>query len=128
MTTTEVSIEEYDALLRGQAPADLVAVRRYSAALTPGDGRTVDLRIVPYGERIESDDGLGGLPRGVRYTEEFVAGVFDHVLNAPNRVLLDFEHGDRVDDIVGRGERLEDRPASRACGTLRVGRRAGGGR
>jgi hypothetical protein len=93
-----------------EVPLDLVAVRKYSAALTAGDGRTVDLRIVPYGERIQSDDGLGGVPRGVRYFEEFVAGVFDHVLGAPNRVLLDFEHGDRVDQIVGRGERIEDRP------------------
>ena len=86
-----------------------VAVRRYSAALTPGDGRTIDLRIVPYGERIEANDGLGGVPRGVRYVEEFVSGVFDHVLNAANRVLLDFEHGDRVEDIVGRGISVEDR-------------------
>jgi HK97 family phage prohead protease len=92
-----------------EVPVDLVAVRKYSATLEAGDGRTVDMRIVPYGERVESDDGLGGVPRGVRYTEEFVAGVFDHVLNAPNRVLLDFEHGDRIDDVVGRGVSIEDR-------------------
>lgn len=92
-----------------EVPTSLVAVRKYSAALSAGDGRTVDLRIVPYGERIESDDGLGGVPRGVRYVEEFVHGVFDHVLGAPNRVLLDFEHGDRLEDVVGRGITLEDR-------------------
>lgn len=92
-----------------EVPVDLVAVRKFSATLTPGDGRTVDLRIVPYGERTQANDGLGGVPRGVVYTEEFVSGVFDHVLGAPNRVLLDFEHGDRIEDVVGRGMSVEDR-------------------
>lgn len=104
-----MTILESEAL---EVPTDLVAVRKFTAALSAGEGRTVDLRIVPYGERIESNDGLGGVPRGVVYREEFVAGVFDHVLNAPNRVLLDFEHDDRVEGIVGRGLSL----ASRADG------------
>lgn len=92
-----------------EVPVDLVAVRKFSATLAAGEGRTVDLRIVPYGERIESNDGLGGVPRGVVYREEFVAGVFDHVLKAPNRVLLDFEHDDRIEGIVGRGLELASR-------------------
>ena len=100
------TLESIDAL---EVPADLVAVRKYSATLTPGDGRTVDLRIVPYGERVQANDGLGGVPRGVVYTEEFVAGVFDHEIKAPNRVLLDFEHSERVDGIVGRGLELASR-------------------
>lgn len=101
------AMREADAIA---VPVDLVAVRKFSATLTPGDGRTVDLRIVPYGERTQANDGLGGVPRGVTYTEEFVSGVFDHVLAAPNRVLLDFEHGDRIEDVVGRGVSLENRP------------------
>jgi len=103
------TLESVDAL---EVPNDLVAVRKYSATLTPGDGRTVDLRIVPYGERVQANDGLGGVPRGVRYTEEFVSGVFSDdaaIRKAPNRVYLDFEHGDRIDDVVGRGLAFEDR-------------------
>jgi Escherichia/Staphylococcus phage prohead protease len=100
------TLEHVDAL---EVPVDLVATRKYSATLTPGDGRTVDLRIVPYGERVQANDGLGGVPRGVVYTEEFVPGVFDHEIKAANRVLLDFEHDERVEGIVGRGLTLESR-------------------
>ena len=100
------TLEHVDAL---EVPVDLVAIRKYSATLTPGDGRTVDLRIVPYGERVQANDGLGGVPRGVVYTEEFVPGVFDHEIKAANRVLLDFEHDDRIEGVVGRGLSLESR-------------------
>jgi HK97 family phage prohead protease len=116
MTTTETeaaleAMREADAL---EVPVDLVAVRTYAAELTPGDGRTVDIRIVPYGVRASANDGLGGVPYGVQYTEEFVAGVFDHEISAPNRVLLDFEHSGKardaarratanLEDVVGRG-------------------------
>jgi len=100
------TLESVDAL---EVPNDLVAVRRYSATLTPGDGRTVDLRIVPYGERVQANDGLGGVPRGVVYTEEFSPGVFDHEIKSAHRVLLDFEHSERLDGIVGRGLSLESR-------------------
>ncbi len=106
------TIEQDDAL---EVPVDLVAIRTYAAEFSPGDGRTVDIRIVPYGERVEANDGLGGLPRGVVYTEEFAPGVFDHEIKAANRVLLDFEHSGRsrerpdmratanLEDVVGRG-------------------------
>lgn len=112
MTTTTIEgtiVGDATALEALEAPVDLVAVRKYAATLTPGKGRTVDLRIVPYGERVQANDGLGGVPRGVVYTEEFVAGVFDHEIKAANRVLLDFEHSDRLDGIVGRGLTLESR-------------------
>src|SRR5689334_4916480 len=53
-----------------------VIVRTFAAEMTAGDGRTVDVRIVPYGERITHNDGLGGVPKGVPYTEEWVPGAF----------------------------------------------------
>lgn len=105
MTETEI-----DSTVEVEVPVETVAVRTFTGSITPGDGRTVDLRIVPYGERVRANDGLGGLPRGVEYTEEFVSGVFDHVMSAPNRILLDFEHGDRLEDVVGRGVSVADRP------------------
>ena len=51
----------------------------FAAELTPGDGRTVDCRIVPYGERIEHNDGLGGLPEG----DALHRGVGGRRLHAP---------------------------------------------
>lgn len=85
------------------------ASRTFSAAITPGDGRTVDLRIVPYGERIVHNDGLGGLPRGIEYVEEMAPGVFDHMIPVPHKVLMDVEHEEGIAGIVGRGLTLASR-------------------
>jgi Escherichia/Staphylococcus phage prohead protease len=88
---------------------EIFAVRTYAVDLTAGDGRTVDLRIAPYGERIKANDGLGGLPRGVVYEEEILPGAFDHQLNAANRVLLNVEHEAGIAGVVGRGSSLASR-------------------
>lgn len=77
--------------------------REFVAEFTPGDGRTVDVRIVPYGERITHNDGHGGVARGVDYTEEWMPGVFDHQLGAANRVLANFEHQEGIGGVVGHG-------------------------
>lgn len=92
----------------GREPDELIR-REYAADLTPGDGRTVDCRIVPYGERIEHDDGLGGLPAGMPYTEEWAAGAFTHQLKAANRVLANVEHQEGLAGIVGHGVALIER-------------------
>ena len=73
-------------------PDDGLARRQFAAEIVSGDGRTVDVRIVPYGERIQHNDGLGGVPRGQMYEEEWMPGVFDHQLNAAHRVLANVEH------------------------------------
>jgi len=85
------------------------ASRAFPVELYPGVGRTVDLRIVPYGERIRVNDGLGGVPRGVEYEEEFVPGVFDGQINAANRVYLDHEHEPGLRGVVGHGVELASR-------------------
>jgi HK97 family phage prohead protease len=81
---------------------DLI-VRTYAAEMTAGDGRTVDVRIVPYGERITHNDGLGGVPKGVPYQEEWLPGVFDHQLNAAHRVVANVEHEQGIGGMVARG-------------------------
>jgi HK97 family phage prohead protease len=83
-------------------------VRTFAAELTAGDGRTVDVRIVPYGERISHNDGLGGVPRGVEYQEEWLPGVFSHQVNAANRVVANFEHQPGIAGIVGHGVALRE--------------------
>jgi HK97 family phage prohead protease len=82
--------------------------RTFAAEVTAGDGRTVDVRIVPYGERAWANDGGGGLARGVAYEEEFVTGVFSHQLKAANRVLANFEHQPGIGGVVGHGTLLRE--------------------
>ncbi len=84
--------------------------RTFAAELTPGEGRTVDVRIVPYGERIQHNDGLGGLPKGVSYREEFAPGAFSHQVNAANRVLVNVEHEEGFNGVVGHGSALSEKP------------------
>jgi HK97 family phage prohead protease len=94
---------------RGGREPDPLVRREYAADLTPGDGRTVDCRIVPYGERIEHNDGHGGVPVGMPYTEEWAAGAFTHQLKAANRVLANVEHQEGLAGIVGHGVALIER-------------------
>ena len=83
-------------------------VRTFAASLTPGDGRTVDVRIVPYGERITHNDGLGGVPKGVPYEEEWLPGVFNHQLNAAHRIVANVEHEPGIGGMVARGLSLRE--------------------
>jgi HK97 family phage prohead protease len=84
-------------------------VRTFAADLTAGDGRTIDVRVVPYGERITHNDGLGGLPKGMPYTEEWAPGAFAGQERAANRVLVNFEHQEGIGGIVGHGTALIER-------------------
>lgn len=101
---------ESDGILRRIFPADL----------SVGDGRTVDVRVVPYGERITHNDGLGGVPEGVPYEEEWVAGAFAHQTKAANRVLANFEHKQfGLVGVVGHGKSLLER-ADGLYGSFRI--------
>lgn len=82
--------------------------RSYDAEFTAGDGRTVDVRIVPYGETATAHDGHGGVARGIPYEEEWMPGVFAHQMNAANRVYANFEHQQGISGIVGHGLTLRE--------------------
>lgn len=84
-------------------------VRRFAAEMTAGDGRTVDVRVIPYGERITHNDGLGGVAKGVPYQEEWMPGAFAGQERAANRVLVNFEHQAGIAGIVGHGKELIER-------------------
>lgn len=90
----------------GELAVPEFAVRVFATELTAGDGRTIDARIVPYGERAKANDGLGGLPVGVMYEEEILPGAFDHQLNAAHRVHVNYEHQAGIGGIVGHGMAL----------------------
>lgn len=99
MSTTEHELETQTA----EAPERGLLHREFAAQVTAGDGRTVDVLIVPYGEQIEHNDGFGGVPKGVVYREEWAPGVFDHQVNAANRVLANVEHQEGIAGVVGHG-------------------------
>lgn len=91
--------------------------REFAADLSVGDGRTVDVRIVPYGERVRHNDGEHG--RGGWYEEEFVPGVFNHQVNAANRVHANIEHDPSGSATVGYGVMLRE-AADGFYGTFRL--------
>ena len=87
--------------------SDEILHREFSADLEPGEGRTVDARIVPYGERIPATTVSDGGPRRP-YREEWAAGAFDDQLVAGHRlrVLLNVEHEQGIGGIIGKGVSL----------------------
>ena len=94
--------------MKTETPERAFLVREFAAELTPGDGRTVDVRIVPYGERIRHNDGHGGLPPGVFYSEEWVPGAFSAQDKAAHRVLVNVEHDPSFVGVVGHGLTLRE--------------------
>lgn len=103
MSTTEQETETLEG--RGSG----LLHRTFQAEFSAGDGRTIDARIVPYGERITHNDGNGGLAPGIPYTEEWMPGAFSHQLKAANRVLVNFEHQEGIAGVVGHGKALLER-------------------
>lgn len=104
MSTVELIEQETE------APEAGLLHREFAAHVTPGEGRTVDVLIVPYGETIEHNDGFGGVPKGVVYREQWQPGVFAHQGNAANRVLANCEHEVGIQGVVARGTHLEEKP------------------
>ncbi len=86
-----------------EAPERELAIRRFDVEIASGKGRTVSLRIAPFGERATCADGLGGVPKGVQYEEELMPGLFDAQLRAANRIYLNFEHQQGLSGLVGHG-------------------------
>lgn len=77
--------------------------REFPVVLEPsGDGRTLDLRIVPYNTPARVSDG------DEPYMEEWAPGVFDRQKNAASRVLVNFEHQRGLSNVVGRGDEFHD--------------------
>lgn len=88
-----------------------IIARTFAAELSVGDGRTVDVQIVPYGERIRHNDGLGGIERGAWYEEEWVSGAFAAQAAAKGRerkVLANMEHEQGIRGVVGHGLALRE--------------------
>ena len=76
--------------------------RSWEVAAVEVEGRTVDVRVVPFGEVARVADP----PDYVPYDEEWLPGCFDHQLNAANRIHANYEHGRTAVDVVGHGVAL----------------------
>lgn len=99
-----------------------VIARTFAAELSVVDGRTIDVQIVPYGERIRHNDGLGGIERGQWYEEEWVSGAFATQAAAKGReskVLVNMEHEQGIRGVVGHGLALRE-AADGFYGSFRV--------
>lgn len=93
--------------------------RSFPAEATVGDGRTLEVRIVPYGVAAEvSDDGR------VSYREMWMPGAFsDQVRGAmagrANQIHVNFRHGQTIGDVLGHGLALREAPDA-FYGTFRI--------
>jgi HK97 family phage prohead protease len=79
-----------------------VIVRELGADLEVGDGRTIEMRIVPFNEVATVADPPDFRP----YQEEWMPGVFDKQLRAADKVYLNFQHEPGLKNIIGRGVEL----------------------
>ena len=73
--------------------------RAFEAEITPGDGRTIDVRVIRYNTPATVADP----PNFTAYREEWAPGVFDDQMQAPNRLLANVEHELGIGGIVARG-------------------------
>jgi HK97 family phage prohead protease len=77
-------------------------VREFAATAVEVAGRTVDVRVVPFGEVAQVADP----PKWEPYREEWMPGVFDHQLGAANRIHARYGHSPHAVDVVGHGIEL----------------------
>lgn len=89
-----------------ERPERAVLIREFVASDISVEGRTVDVRLVPFGEVARVADP----PRFEVYREEWLPGVFDHQLNAANRIKAKYGHSESVLDVVGQGISLRSEP------------------
>ena len=89
--------------------------REFALRAEVGDGRTLEMRVVPFDEV-----GVAADPPDFRpYREQFMPGAFGNQERAANRVLLNFEHIQGLQGVVGHGVSL--RQASDGYyGTFRI--------
>lgn len=81
-------------------------VRTFEATAIEVTGRTVDVRVVPFGEVARVADP----PHYEPYDEQWMPGAFDHQLTAANRLHANYEHERGIVNVVGHGIALRSEP------------------
>jgi phage head maturation protease len=101
MSSTDTELEQ-----RTETAERPFVVREFVASDMEIKGRTVDVRVVPFGEVARVADP----PDYAEYDEEWLPGVFDHQINAANRIHAKYGHSQSVVDVVGHGLTLRSVP------------------
>lgn len=94
-----MSAVEHDEQQHTEPAERPVLIRTFVGEVAAVDGRTVDVRVVPFGEVARVADP----PDYREYDEEWMPGCFDHQLRAANRVHAKVNHSPHVIDTVGHG-------------------------
>jgi len=85
-----------------ERPERAVLRREVSITSAVTDGRTLEMRVVPFDEI-----GLAADPPHFRqYREQFMPGAFGNQERAANRILLNFEHIQGLQGVIGHGVSL----------------------
>ena len=87
--------------------ADGLLVRSFAANMSAGDGRTIDVRVVPYRVEAQVSDG------GPSYREMWMPGAFsDQVRGAKagraSHIHVNFRHQQGFGDLIGHGLSLDE--------------------
>lgn len=94
------TIEEQE----NERPERAVLCREVSINAEVGDGRTLEMRVVPFDQI-----GIAADPPDFReYREQFMPGAFGNQAKAANRVLLTFEHVQGLQGVIGHGISLRE--------------------
>ena len=100
-----------------------ILIRTFEAELHPGDGRTLDVRIVPYDTPATVVDSPEHGGDGRPYQEVWERGAFDKQLSAAHRVdvMMNVEHEPGFRGVIGIGKGTELRSGDDALyGTFRI--------
>jgi HK97 family phage prohead protease len=89
-----------------ETPERAFLVRSFDAVAVAVEGRTVDVRVVPFDEVARVADPPDYRP----YDEQWMPGVFDHQVNAANRLHANYEHQRDITSVVGHGLALRAEP------------------
>jgi HK97 family phage prohead protease len=98
-----------------EAPERALLVREVTIEAEIGDGRTLEMRVVPFDEIGTAADPPDFTP----YREQFMPGAFANQERAAHRILLNFEHIQGLQGVVGHGVELRE-AADGYYGTFRI--------
>lgn len=110
MSSTETEIQQ-----ETERPERAVLVREVAITAEVGDGRTLEMRVVPFDEIGNAADP----PDFKLYREQFMPGVFAGQERAAHRILLNFEHEQGLRGVIGHCTSLRE-AADGYYGTFRI--------
>ncbi len=112
MTAAETETTVY---IDGEKIEQQLLTREVSIHAEVGDGRTLEMRVVPFDQIGNAADP----PRFEPYREQFMPGVFANQQKAAHRILLNFEHIQGLQGVIGHAVSLREE-SDGYYGTFRI--------